>query len=201
MCKQEFLMQLRDGLSGLPQSEIEERINFYNEMIEDHMEDGLSEAEAVSAAGSVEEIVSQAIAETPLTKIEQETVKPARRLAVWEVILIILGSPIWLSLLVAAFAVLISLYAVLWSLIAAIWAAFAAVAGCALSGIAAGIVCICGGNAPAGVVFISAGAVCAGVSILFFYGCREATKGIWVLTKKILLWIKRCFIKRRNRNA
>lgn len=201
MCKQEFLAQLRNRLSGLPQLEIEERLNFYNEMIEDHIEDGLSEAEAVLAAGSVEEIVSQAIAETPLTKIAQETIKPKRRLTVWEVLLIVLGSPIWLSLLIAAFAVLFSLYAALWSVIAAIWTVFFAVAGCALSGIAAGIFWACSGNAPTGVAFISAGLVCAGLSILFFYGCRGATKGIWILTKKILLGIKRCFLKRRNCNA
>ncbi len=201
MCKQEFLARLRKGLSGLPQPEIEERLNFYREMIEDHMEDGVSEAEAVLAVGSIEEIVSQAVADTPLAKIAQEKIKPKRRLTAWEVSLIILGSPIWLSLLIAGFAVLISLYAVLWSVILSLWAVFGSIVGCALGGIAAGIFCTCSGSALTGVALISAGSVCAGLSIFIFYGCRAATKGIWMLTKQLLLWIKRCFLKRRNCNA
>ena len=39
MTKQEFLAELRRGLSGLPQNDIEERLNFYSEMIDDRMEE------------------------------------------------------------------------------------------------------------------------------------------------------------------
>ena len=63
MHKHEFLAQLRKGLSGLPRDDVEERLSFYSEMIDDQMEEGLSEEEAVSAAGSVDEIVAQTIAE------------------------------------------------------------------------------------------------------------------------------------------
>ena len=49
MNKQEFLSQLRKGLAGLPQNDIEERLAFYGEMIDDRIEEGLSEEEAVSA--------------------------------------------------------------------------------------------------------------------------------------------------------
>ena len=59
MRKQEFLAKLRKGLSGLPQDDIEERLIFYSEMIEDRKEEGLSEEEAVAAIGSVDEIVAQ----------------------------------------------------------------------------------------------------------------------------------------------
>ena len=44
MNKQDFLVQLRKGLSGLPQDDIEERLTFYKEMIEDRMEEGFSES-------------------------------------------------------------------------------------------------------------------------------------------------------------
>ena len=43
MNKQEFLAELRKGLSGLPQDDIEERLIFYDEMLEDRIEEGLSE--------------------------------------------------------------------------------------------------------------------------------------------------------------
>lgn len=41
MSKQEFLAELRKALSGLPQGDIEDRLTFYSEMIDDRMEEGL----------------------------------------------------------------------------------------------------------------------------------------------------------------
>ena len=60
MSKQEFLTQLRKALSGLPQNDIEERIEFYSEMIEDRIDEGLSEGEAIAAVGTVEELNEKA---------------------------------------------------------------------------------------------------------------------------------------------
>ena len=97
MNKQEFLDGLRKGLSGLPQADIEERLTFYGEMLDDRIEEGLSEEEAVAAAGSVNEIVRQTVADIPLAKIAKERIKPKRRLKAWETVLLALGSPIWLS--------------------------------------------------------------------------------------------------------
>ena len=65
MNKDSFLNELRARLAGLPQADIEERIAFYNEMINDRMEDGLTEEEAVEEIGSVDEIVGQIMAEIP----------------------------------------------------------------------------------------------------------------------------------------
>ena len=48
MGKDAFLAQLRKGLAGLPQKDIEERLTFYSEMIDDRMEEGLSEEEVIS---------------------------------------------------------------------------------------------------------------------------------------------------------
>lgn len=78
MNKQEFLDGLRKGLSGLPQANIEERLTFYGEMLDDRIEEGLSEEEAVAAAGSVNEIVRQTVADIPLAKIAKERIKPKK---------------------------------------------------------------------------------------------------------------------------
>ena len=198
MSKQEFLAQLRKGLSGLPKDDIEGRLAFYNEMIDDRMEEGLSEEEAVSAVGSVDEIVAQVVAEIPLARVAKERIKPKRRMQAWEVVLLGLGSPIWLSLLIAAFAVIFSIYVVLWSVVISLWAVFASLIGCAIGCIAAGIGVAVGINSLTGVAMIGAGIVCAGLSIFMFYGCKAATKGSAVLTKKLPLWIKNCFIKKEE---
>ena len=73
MNKQEFLAQLREGLNGLPQEDIDERIAFYGEMIDDRLEDGLTEEEAVEAIGTTEEIAAQIFANTPLSQVNAGT--------------------------------------------------------------------------------------------------------------------------------
>lgn len=110
MNKQEFLGALKKRLSGLPKNEIEERLAFYGEMIDDRTEDGRTEEEAVAEIGGADEIAAQIIADIPLTRLVKEKIKPKRRLKTWEIVLIVLGSPIWLSLAIAAAAVFFSMY-------------------------------------------------------------------------------------------
>lgn len=201
MSKKEFLAQLRKGLSGLPQNDITERLTFYSEMIDDRMEEGLSEDEAVSAAGKVEEIIAQAMTDIPLTKLAKEHIKSNRRLAVWEIILLALGAPIWLSLGISAAAVIFSLYISLWAVILSLWAAFISLAVCSFAISAVGLFFTCNGNALSGIAMIGAGIACIGLSIFMFYGCKAATKGILLLCGKFTVWTKNCFIKRRKRNG
>ena len=198
MTKHKFLSLLQERLSGLPQDDVEERLNFYSEMIEDRMEEGLSEEEAVSAIGSVDVITAQIVADIPLAKIAKEKIKSKRRLNAWEVVLLVLGSPIWLSLMMAAFAVLLSLYAVLWSVVISLWAAFGAVVAYSVGGIIAGFGLAFGGKRLTGVAVIGTGIFCAGLAIFLFYGCRTVSKGIFLLAKKILLWVKSCFMKKED---
>ncbi|MBQ9734061.1 MAG: DUF1700 domain-containing protein [Clostridia bacterium] len=59
MSKNQFLKILKRKLSHLSKSELDERINFYSEMIDDRIESGLSEKEAVEAIGSADMIARQ----------------------------------------------------------------------------------------------------------------------------------------------
>ncbi|MBQ7034585.1 MAG: DUF1700 domain-containing protein [Clostridia bacterium] len=196
MTKLRFILSLQERLSCLPQDDLEERLSFYSEMIEDRMEEGLSEEEAVAAIGSVDEIAEQIIAEIPLAKLAKEKIRPKRRLKGWEIVLLVLGSPIWLSLGIAAFAVMLSLYISLWAVIISLWAVFASFAGCFIGGVLAGILSAIGGNIASGLAVLAAGIVCAGLAIFMFYGCKAATKGILMLTKKTAIGIKNRFIKK-----
>ena len=49
-------------------------------MIDDRIEDGLSEEEAVGEIGPVDSVVSQIIADTPLPKLVKERVRSNRSL-------------------------------------------------------------------------------------------------------------------------
>ena len=196
MNKQEFLGQLSKELLGLPQDEIDEQLEFYSEMIEDRKEEGLSEEEAIAAVGTAQEIVTQVVNETPFVKIAKEGIRPKRMLNVGEILLLALGSPIWLSLAVVAFAVILSLYISLWSLIVSLWLVFVSLAACSVGGMITCIIFALSGRIATGIAMLAAGIVCAGLSIFMFYGCKEATKGIVVLTKKIAHFIKKSFIKK-----
>ncbi len=200
MNKQEFLAELRKGLYGLPQDDIEERLTFYSEMIDDRVEEGLTEDEAVCQIGTVEEIVSQTMSDIPLSKLVKEKVKPKRALRVWEIILLVLGSPIWLSLLIAVFAVVISVYAVIWSVIIALWAAEIAVVMCSLGGILSCVVFLVQGNIASGFAMLGGGLICGGVAVFMDFGCNGALKGVLALTKKIFICIKSCFIEKGDKN-
>lgn len=196
MHKQEFLAQLRKGLSCLPQADIEERLTFYGEMLEDRMEEGLSEEEAVSAAGPVSEIVAQAVADIPLARLARERIRPRRRPKAWEIVLLALGSPIWLSLGVAAIAVILAVYVSLWAVLVSLWAVFAALAVCAVGSVPACVILAAGGSGAPGAAMLAAGIVCAGLSVFMFYGCKQAPRRIALATKKFAMWIKNRLIKK-----
>lgn len=198
MSRQEFLEKLRKGLLGLPQDDVEERLTFYSEMIEDRMEEGFTEEEAVGEIGSVDEIITQIIEEIPLAKLVKEKMKPKRRLGAWEIVLLVLGSPLWFSLLVAAFAVVFSIYVALWSVIVSLWAAEVSLWGTVLGCIVAGVIFAFTGNGLTGAAMIGASLICAGLSAFLFFGCKFATKGAAWLTKKMALRIKNCFIKKED---
>lgn len=198
MSKQEFLAELKARLSGLSQDDIGERLAFYKEMIDDRMEEGLSEEDAVSGIGPVDEIVSQIVAEVPLTKIVKEKVKPKRALKTWEIVLLALGSPIWISLFIAAFAVILAAYVVVWSFIVSLWAIEVSFAACSLMGIISSVVFWIRGNVLTGIAMLGVGIFCSGLSILLLFGCKQATRYILSLTKKMALGIKSMFIGKEN---
>lgn len=198
MYKQEFLAQLQKGLSGLPQADIAERLNFYSEMIDDRMEEGLSEEEAVAAAGSVPEIVAQITADIPLSKIAKERIRQKWQPKAWEIVLLAVGSPIWLSLGIAAVAVIFSAYISVWSVIVSLWAVFASLVACSLGALVAGSIFACCSQGTAGLAVIAAGLILAGLSIFLFYGCKGASKGLCILTGKFAVWMKRRIMKKEN---
>jgi uncharacterized membrane protein len=177
MNKQEFLKLLSKKLSCLSRQDAAERLNFYSEMIDDRIEDGLSENEAVLSVGSIDEIALQILSE----KAQKSEKK--RKFKTWEIVLLVLGAPIWFSLLCAAFSVCIALCASLWSVVISLWAAFASFAVCSPAGLIVGILQICIGNGASGFAIISASLFLAGLAIFSFFGCMALTKLTAKLTK------------------
>ncbi len=125
-----------------------------------------------------------------------ETNSPAKK--PWIIILLVLGSPIWISLLVAGVAAIFSIYISLWAIIISFWAVFASFIAFSLYGLVAGICFISIGNALIGTALVGAGIVCAGLTVLSFFGCHAVTNGTILLTKKVARCIKNRFVKKEN---
>ena len=188
MNKTEFIDELYHLLNHLSKAERQQHLDYYEEMIADRMEDGLAEEEAVAALGRPADIAAQILGEAPP--------KPARRFPIWAIVLIVLGSPLWLSLFLAVAAVLVAVIAVvaavyisLWAAIAAFYAADLAVLLGFLSGIAGGIFYLTQGISMPAVLFFGGGLVCAGVTVLLFFLCNLLSRLLWRLSKWSVLKI------------
>ena len=182
-------------LEKIEKPEIENWLKYYSEIIDDRIEDGQSEEDAVYSLGDIDAIIDEILQQTPITKLAKAKLK-FKTLRDWEIALIIIGFPLWFPLLIAALAVVLSVYVSFWSVIISLWAAFASVAACGFSGIVAGIAFILTGSAPSGIALIGAGITLSGLSIFLFFGCRAVTDGTIWLTKKIVLSVKNSFIKK-----
>lgn len=119
MTRDEFIKQLEQQLSCLSTTGKNEAIQFYEEAIDDRMEDGLSEEDAIRALGHPQE-VAEAILDN-LPAIPQAIAKTKRTSTALLWVLVILGSPVWLSLLIASSAILLSAYICLWTAVLCIW--------------------------------------------------------------------------------
>lgn len=195
MKKQDFLDKLKGSLWAMPETDIQNSLDYYSEMIDDRMEDGLSEEEAVAAVGDLDEIVSQILSETPrppqTVKPEQKQVPARENTKTWMIILLIVGSPIWIPLVTSVVATTFSVYVSLWSVVAVLYVVAFAV-GVAALGCLVGIFFMPGRPATA-VVTLGAALLCAGLAILFFMLSNLAAKGMIALTKLAWKGIKSIF--------
>lgn len=199
MNKTDFLDGLKSRLSGLPENDINEHLDFYAEMIDDRIEDGLSEEEAISQIGSTDNIVSQILENYPLSKIVKEKVKPKRKLAAWEIILLVLGAPLWIPLAGSAASVILTLIISLLAIFLSLWVVDAGLLAGFIGGIFTSVVLIIRGNILSGVLTVGAALVCAGLSVFMFFACKAITKCILSGLKKAAVKIKSHFVGKENK--
>ena len=197
MNKQEFLSSLRVRLKGLPKEDIDERINFYEEMINDRIDDGKSEEEAVSDIGTVDQIIEEIAQDTPLAKLVKEKIKPKRKLKTWEILLIILGSPLWFPLALVAFILACVFYLVIWVLVIVCYTFEFSLAASAVMGLFIFVAYLINGEfnlASLGLSIMSAGG-----AFLFLFPCYWSTRGTLKLSKFIMTKIKMLFINKKEK--
>ena len=184
MDKFDFITALRAKLWSIPEEDRQRSVDYYSEMIDDRIEDGLSEEAAVAAIGDLDEIVKNILAETPVAEPAKQAVKQKRKLSWWEIVLLVLGFPVWGSLLIAAAAVVFSVWIGLWSVVISLYATAVALGASAIGCILGSFFMI--GSMGEAMVAWGAALLCAGLAILLFMLGNLAAKGMVALTK--LTW-------------
>lgn len=194
MTKKEYLDALEESLKRLPKEEARKSVSYYAEMIDDRIEDGMSEEDAVSAMEAPDAAAERILYETPLKVLAQSRRESRAPRTTLTTVLLIVGSPVWLPVLCALLSVLVAVYAALWAALASIIAGFAAVVVTGVVAAAYGVYALTLGTAY-GLGIIGAGLLCAGIGLLLVYpSCMLAA----AMGKGTVWSLKRIFIGRRH---
>lgn len=143
MTKNEFLSALERELASLPESDRKRSILYFDEIIADRMEEGLSEEEVLAEMESVEEIAKGILSDAAEEPTEPEkTVHKVGGCPLWLAILLaVLGAPIWLPVAFAVAATLVTIYMVPWILILTLFCVAIAFVLGGLAGIVLALIC------------------------------------------------------------
>ena len=140
MSKEEFLGSLNRLLKSLGKSEREKSLSYYNEIIDDYMEDGYTEEQAVEQIGNPG-LIAQEILEEQQSQMKAPM---SRGTKVLVAVLLVLGFPLWGSLMLAGFCIVLSAVLLVLSAYIVIWCiplctGAASVAGLILSVVSIGM--------------------------------------------------------------
>jgi|BioPla2DNA2_1021312.scaffolds.fasta_scaffold14179_4 uncharacterized membrane protein len=194
MTKEKFLEELQVKLKGLPKEDIDDRVSFYSEMIDDRIEDGLSEEEAIREIGTSDEIASKVIESTSLTKIVKEKVRLKRKLEAWEIVLIILGFPLWFPLLIMALTFIFVFIVLLWSGVIVAWSLEGSIIATSINFLINSIYNLFSGVFISSLGMLGTSLLLVGAAIFLFYACVKITELTAKVTKKIVLSIKKALV-------
>ena len=171
MIRVEFLEKLSYQLRRFSEEDQKRLISYYDEMIQDRIEDGMDEEKAVASIGSVEKAVEEAMYDVSLPTLVKAKVKESKEKApnkaVW-ITLAILGFPIWLPLLMTLSVVVLCVYVSIWITIISLYVVELSLAAATIFGLISGFIYMFTVSVPAGFFVIGISLVAGALSILFF---------------------------------
>lgn len=110
MTKNQFIKQLAAELTRYGISDAANTIDYYDELIDDRLEAGETEAEIIASLATPAQIVAQLA--TPDKQVRQKKMAPM--LIILISILLVLGSPLWGTLLLTAIILVALGYFLIW---------------------------------------------------------------------------------------
>lgn len=197
MSKADFLRLLERALMQLSEEERQKNLEYYSELLDDMMEEGMTEAEATAKLGSPNQIAQSILQEMPLGKLVSTRMKPKSGWTPLAIVLAVVGSPVWVPLLLATVAIVLAVFVSIWALG---FAAVAVVLGLAVAVVATPIIAIRAATLtlPVGLLLLGAGLVLLGLCVLGGLMAVELCKLLWQLTVWLAHKIKGLFIRKEE---
>lgn len=160
------------------------------------VEDGKTDEEAVSEIGSTDEIVKKILLEQPLSKIVKDRADTGNKAT--NLLIAILGFPLWFPLTLAFFAIVIAIYIVIWSVVVVLYATMAAMGVSCIALLLTFILAIISGIGTPSLIILSVTLITGSLAVLFFFAGYYVSKGILIASKSIWKGIKRMLIKKEK---
>lgn len=197
MTKADFLRLLERALMQLSEEERQKNLEYYSELLDDMMEEGMTEAEATAKLGSPNQIAQSILQEMPLGKLVSTRMKPKSGWTPLAIVLAVVGSPVWVPLLLATVAIVLAVFVSIWALG---FAAVAVVIALAVAVVAAPIFAVRAAvmTLPLGLMLLGAGLVLLGLCVLGGLMAVELCKLLWQLTVWLAHKIKGLFIRKEE---
>ena len=201
MNKDSFLETLKKRLAAFPEGEVETICAYYAEMIDDRVEEGMTEEEAVAALGNFDRLVEESLANLPLSVLMKAKVNESKKRSdhkgLW-ITLAILGSPLWLCLLLAFLMLLVSIYICIGAFLIS---AYVVLGSLVLSGV---VSVIMGGiflfvrSVPVGICLLGAGLILAGLGCLLVGPVQKFAKWLMQISLRIFRYLKSWFMPNKE---
>jgi len=191
MNKAEFLNELALCLQRMNDSEKNKFIIYYDEMISDYVENGVTEEDAVTKIGAPKKIAEELLDAYDSVKLNL----PSTGSRVLNSILTIIGFPLWGSVLLAFILMVFSIYVLIWCV------PFVTGAGCA-GFFASSIIGVFGTpfvmakSLSVGIMQLGTGIASIGISLLLGIATIDLSKKFVIITKKFNIKLVALFKKK-----
>lgn len=177
MIKEEFIRELDLSLKNELIQNRETYLSYYSEIIEDYLEDGYTEEEAVNKLDEIPSIVKTIQQEIGNT--ENKTINKNPII----ILLLIIGAPLWGS-------ILLSVLLLLFSSLIILWCAPFSLGMLSFAGLLTGAVSLMGLTFNTGIYYIvtqlGVGIFALGLGLFLLLGTVYITKYVGSLSKKII---------------
>lgn len=211
MNKTDFLAALKKQLKKLKKTDRDRFLDYYSEMIDDYAEDGCTEQEAIRRIGTPGDIAREILAEQ---KDSPETA-PSSSKKIITTVLLIIGSPLWASVLLLLVALALTLAMAAAALIIAgvflvlaayiiLWCVPLITVSISISALFLSVISLIGavpvgiGNTALGIVQFGVGIGMIGLFILTALATVHLSKLFAKVTVRFTHWLKHLFHRKKG---
>lgn len=194
MTKNEYLQGLKQALKSVSKDERERSLAYFAEVIDDRMEDGISEEAAVAELEPIGDAAQRIISDAEA----RGAIKPKH--SVMMIVLLVLGFPLWFPLLLSVAVVVLSVYLVFWIALIVLYILILVLGLCGVVGIF-GLIPLLPLNIYSALAVLGVGLGCAGVGVALFLPITFLTRAYIKGSSKLFMNFINSIRKRRGVRA